>query len=456
MIERIARIRDLVAGQSPEGLLVGGFGALILLGAGLLQLPWAHHGEVGFLDALFTATSAVCVTGLIVLDTGGDFTTFGQTVILLLIQAGGIGVMSFAAIAYQLLGRRLNLRAQAALSNSMLQREAATEFRSTFRRILHFVLLAESAGALLLFAGMLPVKGAADAAYSAVFHAVSAFCNAGFSLYSDSLTAFRGNAVVMATVMALIVLGGIGHPVAIDVWQRLRPRSGKREETLRKLALGSRVALWTSGALIMAGFVLLLVLGLTPRETSWADRAAGALFQSVTARTAGFNTVEIGDLHPAPLFLLVMLMFIGGSPGSCAGGIKTTTFALWVAKLKSRLGGGKAPRLFGRYIPGEITRRVSTIIGLSVAWNSLGILLLLATEGTRPDVGMQDVVFEQISAFGTVGLSTGLTGDLSLAGRLWIIVTMFVGRLGPLTLALSMFPRKQAKVRYPEGRIMIG
>jgi trk system potassium uptake protein TrkH len=456
MIDQVARIRDLIANQSPEGLLVGGFSALIALGTGLLVLPWAHHGQVGFLEALFTATSGVCVTGLIVVDTGGDYTVFGQLVILLLIQAGGIGIMSFAAIAYQLLGRRLNLRAQAALSSSMLQREAATEFRNISRRILHFVLLAESVGALLLFVGMLPAKGAADAAYSAVFHAVSAFCNAGFSLYSDSLTAFRGNGVVMTTIMTLIVLGGIGHPVVIDVWQRIRPRPGEEKGSLRKLALSSRVAIWTSGALIAAGFVLLLAFGLTAGETTWPDRVGGALFQSITARTAGFNTVEIGDIELAPLFLLVMLMFIGGSPGSCAGGIKTTTFALWVAKLTSRLRGGKAPLLFDRYIPGEITRRVSTIIGLSVAWNLLGILLLLATEGTRPGVGMQDVVFEQVSAFGTVGLSTGLTPDLGVIGRLWIIVTMFVGRLGPLTLALSMFSRRQTKIHYPEGRIMIG
>lgn len=456
MFDVVNRFRDVAAGQSPEGLLVAGFGALIFLGAGLLLLPWAHHGQIGPLEALFTATSAVCVTGLIVVDTGGDFTVFGQLVILAMIQAGGIGVMSFAAVAYQLLRRRLNLRAQAALANAMLQREAAAEFRDIFRRILHFVLLAESLGALLLFVGMLPAKRAADAAYSAVFHAVSAFCNAGFSLYSDSLIGFRGNAVVMTTVMALIIMGGIGHPVAIDAWQRIRPRRGSNATSLRKLTLSSRVAIWTSGVLIAAGFALLLASGLTTNETTWTDRVVGALFQSITARTAGFNTVEIGDLGLAPQFLLVILMFIGGSPGSCAGGIKTTTFALWIAKLTSRLRGAKGPRLFGRYIPGEITRRVSTIIGLSMAWNLVGVLLLLATEGTRPEVGMQDVVFEQISAFGTVGLSTGLTPELSVVGRLWIIVTMFVGRLGPLTLALSMFTRRQARIQYPEGRIMIG
>lgn len=456
MRERLAAVREAVATRSPETLLIGGFASLIAIGTPLLCLPWAHNGEVGLLDALFTATSAVCVTGLIVVDTGTDYTVFGQIVILLLIQAGGIGVMSFAALAFQLLGRRLSLRAQAALSSSMLQREAASEFKGVFRRILRFVLIAESAGALLLFVGMLPDKGPAHAAYSAVFHSVSAFCNAGFSLYSDSLTGLRSNPVVITTVMLLIVLGGIGHPVAVDIWQRLWPRKRNKTARLRRLSLSSSVALWTSAVLIIAGFVLLLIFGLTPAEQSWPDRVLGAIFQSVTARTAGFNTVDIGGMSLAPLFLLVMLMFIGGSPGSCAGGIKTTTFALWLAKLRSRLRGDKSPRLFGRHIPGEITRRISMIIGLAVLWNLMGLVLLLATEGPTSGAGMHDVVFEQVSAFGTVGLSTGLTPSLSVGGRLWIIATMFVGRLGPLTLAMWVFTQQAPGVRYPEGRIMIG
>ncbi|HUU01055.1 MAG TPA: potassium transporter TrkG [Myxococcota bacterium] len=456
MFDRLADIRQAIADRSPEGLLVGGFGALIALGTLLLCLPWAHRGSVGFLDALFTATSAVCVTGLVVVDTGADYTAFGQIVILLLIQAGGIGVMSFAGLAFQLLGRRLSLRAQAALSSSMLQREVASEFRGIFKRVLYFVLTAETVGAVLLFVGMLPTKGAAHAAYSAVFHSISAFCNAGFSLYSDSLTGLRGNPLVITAVMILIVMGGIGHPVMVDVWRRLVPPNKGNGEGLRRITLSSRVALWTSALLVLSGFAFLLLFGLTSAESSWSDRMFGALFQSVTARTAGFNTVDIGSLGLAPLFLLVMLMFIGGSPGSCAGGIKTTTFALWFAKLRSRLRGDKSPRLFGRHISGEITRRVSMIIGLAVVWNLVGILLLLATEGSRPGVGMHEVVFEQISAFGTVGLSTGLTPKLSVVGQLWIIVTMFVGRLGPLTLALWMFTRKTPGVRYPEGRVMIG
>lgn len=456
MREGLTRVRDAIVSRSPEGLLVGSFGGLIALGTLLLFLPWSHNGNVGILDAMFTATSAVCVTGLIVVDTGTDYTAFGQFIILLLIQTGGIGVMSFAGLAFHLLGRRLSLRARAALSSSMLQREMASEFHGIFKRILRFVVIAETVGVVLLFVGMLPSKGVAHAAYSAVFHSISAFCNAGFSLYSDSLIALRRNPLVLSTVMLLIILGGIGHPVVVDVWQRFAPRKKDEEDRLRRLTLNSKVALWTSGILILAGFAVLLVLGLTPAENVWTEAVFGALFQSVTSRTAGFNTVDIGQLPLAALFLIIMLMFIGGSPGSCAGGIKTTTFALWLAKLRSRLSGNKSPRLFDRHIPGEITRRVSIIMGLAVVWNLAGVLLLLATEGGHAGVGMHDVVFEQVSAFGTVGLSTGLTPKLSVLGQLWIIATMFVGRLGPLTLALWMFMRKAPGVQYPEGRIMIG
>jgi len=454
--ERLVQLRERVAARSPESLLVAGFGGLIGIGTVLLSLPWSQKGSIGVLDALFTATSAVCVTGLVVVDTGTDYTTFGQLVILLLIQAGGIGVMSFAALAFTLLGRRLSLSAQAALSSSMLQREVASEFRGIFRRILKFVLVAEVVGAVLIFVGMLPSRGAGHAAYSAVFHSISAFCNAGFSLYSDSLVGWRGNPVVSSTIMVLIILGGIGHPVVVDLWRKLRTFLKREDARPNRLELSSTVALSTSAVLILGGFGLLLILGLTPGEGAWPTRLWNSLFQSVTARTAGFNTVDIGSLPLSSLMLIVLLMFVGGSPGSCAGGIKTTTFALWLTKLWSLLRGGKWPRLFGRHIPGEIARRASMIIGLAVIWNLVGLLVLLATEGRSSDVGMHDVLFEQVSAFGTVGLSTGLTPKLSVVGKLWTIATMFVGRLGPLTLAVWAFTRKAPGVRYPEGRIMIG
>ncbi len=439
---------------------------MIGIGTLMLLLPWAHNGGVGFLEALFTSTSAVCVTGLIVVDTGSEYTVFGQIVILLLIQTGGIGVMSFAGLVFQLFGRRMSLRAQAALSNSMLQREVADEFKGVFVRILYFVLIAEIIGAVLLFIAMFPRKGVSHAAYSAVFHSISAFCNAGFSIYSDSMTGWRGNHVVVSVVMLLIILGGIGHPVAVDIQRRIMNRKNDKNvknKTLLRLSLTSKVVLYTSGVLIVSGMLLLLFFGLTPGESSLWEKISGSLFQSVTARTAGFNTVDIGKLPLTSIFLLVIWMFIGGSPGSCAGGIKTTTFTLWLAKLPCLLRGEKSPRLFDRHIPGEVMRRVSMIIGLALLWNLAGVLLLLVTETAGAGAsagaggpGMHDVLFEQVSAFGTVGLSTGLTPQLSTAGRVWIIATMFVGRLGPLTIASWAFTRKRPGIRYPEGRIMIG
>lgn len=456
MNARLAGIGKRAEARSPETLLLAGFVSLIVAGTALLSHPWAHAPGVRVLDAFFTATSAVCVTGLVVVDTARDFTTFGQIVILLLIQAGGIGIMSFAALAFQLLGRRLSLSAQAALADSLLQRDAGNEFRATFGRILRFVALTETIGAVSLFVGMSGTSGLAHAAYSAVFHSVSAFCNAGFSLYSDSLAGWRGNTAVISTVMTLIVLGGIGHPVVIDLWRKGAAARPHRPSTPVHLTLTSTSALVTSGALTFLGTVLLFALGLTPGETRWPTALWNSLFQSVTARTAGFNTVEIGALPPPSLLVIVILMFIGGSPGSCAGGIKTTTFALWLAGLRTCASGGKWPRLFGRHVPGEIARRASLIIGLATVWNVLGVLVLLVTESSTPGAAMDDVLFEQVSAFGTVGLSTGMTPQLSAAGRLWLIATMFVGRLGPLTLAVWAFEGRASGVRYPEARVMIG
>jgi len=445
-----------LASRSPEGLLLRAFGAAIVAGTLLLCLPWCHHGRVSPLDALFTATSAVCVTGLIVVDTGSAYTVPGQIVILLLIQTGGLGIMSFAGLTMHIMRQRLSLRARAALSGSLWQHDVTVDLKAIVLRILRFVLLAEGMGAVLLFIALAPSKGAGHAGYSAVFHSISAFCNAGFSLYADSLMGLQDSLLVIATVMVLIILGGIGHPVVIDVWRRYWPTRASDNSRPRRLALNSLVALSASGILVVGGAALLLVGGLPAEQSPWSARLWGALFQAVTARTAGFNTVDIGALPAASLFLLILLMFIGGSSGSCAGGIKTSTAALWLAKLSNRLRGEKWPRLFGRHIPGEISRRASMIVGLAVLWNLLGILILLVTEQHTQGAGMRDVVFEQISAFGTVGLSTGLTPHLTTAGRLWIIATMYVGRLGPLTLALWITSPRVPGIRYPEGRIMIG
>ena len=444
--------------ELPEAILVGSFAGVILLGALLLMLPWAQRTPVGFLDALFTSTSAVCVTGLIVVDTATAYTHFGQTVIMLLIQAGGLGIMTFAAIAYQFLGKRMSLKSQAVLHGSFFQQDIGINFRKIFKQILWLTFITELVGATLMFLALGPRTHPGEALFSSVFHAISAFCNAGFSIYTENCMKPGLNLLFNGTIMGLIVLGGLGHMVIHELWQKVRvslPKGGDAGEA-RRLSAHSRVVLWMTGALIIGGALGLLILGFTARETTWGAKITAALFQSVTARTAGFNTVDIGLLPQASLLLLIILMFIGGSPASCAGGIKTTAFAISLAELRARLRGETEVNLLNRRIPKETLSRVAILFRLAAVWNILGFFLLLVTEAKQPGMGMHNIIFEQISAFGTVGLSTGITDKLSAAGRMWIIATMFFGRLGPLTLAIWFFPTKQVHVLCPEGRIMIG
>ncbi|MBM4300948.1 MAG: ATPase [Deltaproteobacteria bacterium] len=458
-IKAKSRIRLLLG--LPEALLIIGFGGVIILGTLLLRLPWTHQpGKVSFLNALFTSTSAVCVTGLTVVDTGTDFTRFGQIVILLLIQAGGLGIMTFAALMFQFLGRRLSLRSQSVLHGSFFQQDIGVNFKTMFRRILWLTAVTELLGVAVLFAALLPQAAhLGETLFQSVFHAVSAFCNAGFSLYKDNLVEVRHNHLFTIAIMGLIVIGGLGHTVVHELWQRAECRFSRRRDRdidCRRLSVHARVVLRFTAILIVGGAAVILVLGLTAAETSWEARLAAALFQSITARTAGFNTVDIGRLPLASLLLISILMFIGGSPASCAGGIKTTVFAISWAELRARVRGETEVRLLDRRIPNETLWRVSLLLRLALLWNIVGVLLLLVTEGARPGIGMHDVIFEQISAFGTVGLSTGITDKLSAPGKLWIIATMFVGRLGPLTLAMWFFTPKPGPVQYPEGKVMIG
>lgn len=438
--------------------MIGGFAAVIGLGTLLLLLPWSQtRGEVGVVDALFTATSAVCVTGLVVVDTGTAYTRFGQTVILTLIQVGGLGIMTFAALGFLILGRRLSLASQAALHDAFFQRDLGIEFKKRFWQILVITVSTEAVGILLIFLALswrqTPIP---EAFYSAMFHSISAFCNAGFSIYKDNLMGLRDSPVIMTTVMSLIVLGGLGHLVLVELWEAGMGLGAKPRHRLRRFSTHSRVVLRITFALILSGWLGLLIFGLTPGENTWGLKLTTALFQSITARTAGFNTVDIGLLPLASLLLLTLLMFIGGSPGSCAGGIKTTTLAISLAEFRAKIKGEDQVVLLDRRVPKPILDRALVLVRLSVLWNLLGVLLLLATETGRPGVGLHDVLFEQISAFGTVGLSTGLTEKLTVVGRLWITATMFVGRLGPLTVAMGLFPASHFHVKYPESRIMIG
>lgn len=437
--------------------LAASFGVLILIGMVLLAMPIAHSGKaVGFLDALFTSTSAVCVTGLTVVDTGRDYSRFGHAVIMLLIQFGGLGILTFTALGSQFMGLRLSFRQQSLLADTFFQGNAASQIRADLKRIVGTTLLIELFGAALLYTDL---RGTADGhppLFSSCFHAVSAFCNAGFSLYPANLIAHRMHGVFIFAIMALIVLGGLGHSVILESARRAIRALRRRPDGPVCWSLHSRVVLRATAILIVGGAIGLLVFGLTADEDAWGERIVQSLFQSVTARTAGFNTVNIGTLPMASLLLLIILMFIGGSPCSCAGGIKTTSAAVWLAMIAARMKGRPDVSLLGRRLSNEVISRVVMVISLTVLWNVAGCIVLSMTEASRGQADFHGLLFEQVSAFGTVGMSTGVTPNLSPLGKIWIIASMFVGRIGPITAALAVMPARASEIRYTEERLMIG
>lgn len=443
----------------PQMLPVAGFAALIFVGSALLWVPWSHQpGAVSYLDALFTSTSAVCVTGLVTVSTASDYTVAGQVVILVLIQVGGLGVMTYAAMTLSLLRRRLSLRAVAALHESLFQKEEVRDFRRRVKQVVLITLGLEAAGALLLFLSLLPQEPALSAAWSSVFHSVSAFCNAGFSILPGNLADVRDNHVFTAVIMLLVVLGGLGFTVLHELFGEAGRLAGRRARTgPHRFSLHTMVVVKTSLLLIGGGAALLLLFGLTDAEGGWGTRIEAALFHSVSARTAGFNTLDVGALPLASLLVLAVLMFIGGSPGSCAGGVKTSSLAVLFARVRTYLTGEEEAHLLGRRIGRDLVRSAGLLLVLALLWNLVGLLLLAHSEGGRPDVGLHNLLFEQLSAFGTVGLSTGATtAGLTTTGKLWIAATMYVGRLGPLTLASLAVYRRPSRIAFPEGKVMIG
>ncbi len=426
-------------------VLVGTFAVMIVLGTILLWLPFMQEKPVGFIDCFFISTSAACVTGLVTVDTASSFTFWGELVIMLLIQFGGLGIMTFAAISFKLLGARLSLRNQAALEDTLFQRNAALEFTRTFNYIFIIVFTVELTGAVVLFLENIRHMPVLEAAWSGIFHSVSAFCNAGFSLWSDSLTS--QSRIFQIMVMLLIIIGGLGNVVLVELARVGRDIVYRRpKKSFHLFSFHTRTVLLVSCGLIIFGTVVIYFFDPT-------DSVFDCLFQSVTARTAGFNTFSQSTLSTPAVIIMLFLMFVGGSPGSCAGGIKTTSLAIWLAHIKSDLLHRNQATILERSVPQEIVVRARQLINLALIWNTVGIFILTITEITAP---LRSVIFEQISAFGTVGLSMDLTPLLTDPGKLWIIATMFIGRLGPLTIALAVDFRNNSTISHPEGRIMIG
>jgi trk system potassium uptake protein TrkH len=445
---------------NPPTIVALSFLIAIALGTILLSLPIATHARrFALVDALFTATSATCVTGLIVVDTGRYFTLFGQLVILFLIQIGGLGIMTFSTFFTILLGKKMSMKDKLVMQDALDYFELGSIGR-LINRILLVTFSIELLGALPLFLRWRLSLGPWRAAYYALFHSVSAFCNAGFSLFSAGMMPYQSDMVINLGMISLIVLGGLGFVVLLDAARFFLLKLRKARS---RLLLQTKVVLATSLSLILIGTILLWLLeqNNTLRSLSGRDKLLASLFQAVTCRTAGFNTLPIGALTTASLVILIILMFIGASPGSTGGGIKTTTFAIFMATLHSLIYGHEEVHLFRRTIPRKNIHKAAAIIGLSVLAVTVATITLIVSEKSQP-FGVQPgypvrIFFEIISAFGTVGLSTGITPQLSTTGRLLTTLIMFIGRIGPLTLALAIGRIKPPPAyKYPEGRIMVG
>jgi len=435
---------------APALLVLVSFVVLIAIGTLLLTFPAAsgRAAPMAPVDALFTATSASCVTGLIVLDTPHDLSLFGQVVVLVLIQAGGLSIMVLSTFAAILLGRGIGLRGEQALGEIL----DVQSVRSAYRLIVLVVLVTatvEVCGALLLTVGLVR-RGAGwlEAAWYGVFHAVSAFCNAGFALQSDSLEGFADSPLVLGTVAVLIVLGGLGFAVVAFPWLRLRGRSRLGTATQVRLVLGA------TATLILIGWLWFALAewngslaGLDP-----GSRVINALFQSITLRTAGFNSVSMQGLQPATLLMMMVWMLVGASPGGTGGGIKTTTAVVLLSVIPAVAQGRSRVELAGRRVPAETVFRSAAIAVAATVLVLGGAALLMATQRSDPGA----LLFEAVSAFGTVGLSLGATTQLDGLGKVIVVLLMLVGRIGPLSLMLLLGRGPRSRVTYPEARIMVG
>ncbi len=444
------KLYKILTSNPPVSLMMS-FAGVILIGTVLLMLPSASvRGRVTpFTDALFTATSATCVTGLIVQDTGDYFSLFGQLVILILIQIGGLGIMTISTAFALIMGKRLTLKLENLMHSVVGESEQLNVFQ-LLKNIVIVTILIEGIGAILLFPVFSRDMSSSLAMYHSIFHSISAFCNAGFSLFSDSLVSFVDNPLLNFTITTLIILGGIGFAVLIDLYRYVM-----HVDKVRKLNLHSKIVLTVSAALLVIGFVSIYIgeYSSVMEGFSINRRILSSWFQSVSARTAGFNTVDMSGLAPSSLLILMVLMFIGASPGSTGGGIKTTTFAVLGLSVISMLKGRRELSLFNRRISLSNFREATSLITLAAGIVFFIVFLLFLFEKQA----FEKLLFEAISAFGTVGLSTGITSELTRIGKMLITILMYIGRIGPLTLIYALSMRKgQAKLNYAEEKIAIG
>ena len=442
--------------QHAESILALGFLAVILLGTVLLTLPAASRSgkSIGLFDSLFTATSAVCVTGLVAVDTGTTFSVFGQIVLLVLIQVGGLGFMVFATMIMVALGRKISIRGRMLIRESMNGASLSDLGRLTWLYLLLSIAI-ETVGTVFLSIRLVPLLGWKHGIWMALFHSVSAFCNAGFDLFGNyaSLTAFSGDPLVLLTVAVLIILGGLGFAVILET---LRNRQG-----FRSLTLHTRIVLLTTLGLVLTGTVFYWLAERSNAETlagfGEGEKILNAFFQSVTMRTAGFNSFDLSRFRDGSKLFSSVLMMIGASPASTGGGIKTTTFAALVLLMLSVVRGENEVNVARRRLSTDIARRALAVAVLFLTTLVTGTLIISFIENGR--FPLADILFEASSAMGTVGVSAIGTPNLHPASRAVLLPMMFLGRVGPLTLAFAV-AKRQGRIKplskHPEERIMIG
>ncbi|ABR47813.1 potassium uptake protein, TrkH family [Alkaliphilus metalliredigens QYMF] len=438
----------------PTQVLVMGFASVIMIGALLLNLPIAAQDgrSIGFLNALFTSTSAVCVTGLVVVDTGTYWTIFGKTIILILIQIGGLGFMTMATMFAILLGKKISLKERLIIQESLNQNTLTGLVRFT-KYIILGTFAIEAIGAFFLAFRFVPELGWAKGIAYSIFHSISAFCNAGFDIIGNGvgLTPYVNDPIVNVTLWAMVILGGIGFSVMVDV---------VNQRKFKKFTLHTKMVLIITGALLGLGFVGFLILEWNNPETlgslNFGGKLMAAFFQSMTTRTAGFNTIASDQMTNASKFLSILWMYIGGSPASTAGGIKTATLGVLVFTVISVVKGREETELYGRRIPRTIVNRALTVASIGLV---LIVFVTMILSITETGFSFMDILFETTSAFGTVGLSLGVTPELSVIGRIVIIFMMFAGRVGPLTIAYALATQQRKNkgmIRYPEEKIIVG
>lgn len=442
---------------TPARVFILWFIFTILVGTVLLSLPSsAQQGRLSFVDALFTSTSAVCVTGLAVIDIGKDLSLSGQIITLLLMQAGGLGITTFSVLFLGMMGLGISLKSRDIIQSTLIH-SPGIDFLHILRSVVLYTFVVEAAGTAILFLCFIEEASPGTAAWRAVYHALSAFNNCGYSLFSDSLTAYRDHPGINLTIISLVIVGGAGFIVIHEVLDHGKDRR-------KKLSVHTRIVIITTCILVIAGAALLYVLerDYLLKDLGVGSRMLVALFQSVTARTCGFNTVEISSLTNESILVLMVLMFMGASPGSTGGGIKTTSVAILLLLIWNRLRGSIHVNVFNRTIPQETVTKTISIIFASAFSVVLvtSFLLFFQTSSLPPGETRHfflEYLFEAVSAFATAGLSMGVTSQLNSLQKFGITILMFAGRVGPLTLALALtLASRKRSIAYAEETVMVG